>query len=806
MATTKAGKTKTTESRSRNNGVFEEITRLVEAAKNGQLDTRANADQFDGQDQLMLQGVNEILDAVIGPLNVAAEYVDRISKGDIPEKITDDYKGDFNEVKNNLNQCIDALNALTEDVGTLVQAAVEGKLDTRADTSRHHGDFEKIVEGVNNTLDAVIGPLNVAAEYVDRISKGDIPEEITDDYKGDFNEVKNNLNACIGVMNGLLVETNNLIQATQDGKLQTRGDADSFPGGWGELVGGVNNLIEAFVAPINVTAEYVDRISKGDIPEKITDNYNGDFNEIKNNLNACIDVMNGLLVETNNLIQATQDGKLQTRGDADSFPGGWGELVGGVNNLIEAFVAPINVTAEYVDRISKGDIPEKITDDYNGDFNEIKNNLNQCIDAIGELVTDANMLAKAGMEGKLDTRADATKHQGDFAAIVGGVNNLIDAVVLPINEAATVLEAAANSDLTKRVEGSYKGQLDDLKRNINQAIGALDDALSQVGGAVGQVAGASNQISAGSQTLAQETAEQAASLEEVTSSLEEMASMIKQNAGNANEAKTLAGAAQGAANKGSEAMSRMSTAIDDIKQSSDETAKIVKTIDEIAFQTNMLALNAAVEAARAGEAGKGFAVVAEEVRNLAQRSAEAAKNTATMIEGAVKNADNGVDISKEVASSLGEIAEGNQKVNDLVAEIAAASEEQSQGAEQINVAVGQMDQVTQAAAANAEESAAAAEELSGQADELRNMTDQFKISNVATAQRASVGSNVNAAHANVQFQVDQTKTAGAKQAPRPKAKKAKAAQQKELRNKESQNEKTPEEAIPLEGEKELSSF
>ena len=120
----------------------------------------------------------------------------------------------------------------------------------------------------------------------------------------------------------------------------------------------------------------MDRISKGDIPPKITDTYNGDFNEIKNNLNSCIDVMNGLLRETNSLILATQEGKLQTRGNAQQFAGGWGELVGGVNKLIDAFVAPINVTAEYVDRISKGNIPAKITDNYKGDFNEIKNNLN----------------------------------------------------------------------------------------------------------------------------------------------------------------------------------------------------------------------------------------------------------------------------------------------------------------------------------------------------------------------------------------------------------------------------------------------
>ena len=249
------------------------------------------------------------------------------------------------------------LAALIGETRRLTEATVEGQAPDPRKPRTGYPRVPTHLEGVNKLIDAFVGPINVTAEYVDRISKGDIPPKITDTYNGDFNEIKNNLNACIDVMNGLLRETNTLIQATQDGKLQTRGNAQQFAGGWGELVGGVNKLIDAFVAPINVTAEYVDRISKGDIPPKITDTYNGDFNEIKNNLNACIDVMNGLLRETNTLIQATQDGKLQTRGNAQQFAGGWGELVGGVNKLIDAFVAPINVTAEYVDRISKGDMP-----------------------------------------------------------------------------------------------------------------------------------------------------------------------------------------------------------------------------------------------------------------------------------------------------------------------------------------------------------------------------------------------------------------------------------------------------------------
>jgi methyl-accepting chemotaxis protein len=206
-----------------------------------------------------------------------------------------------------------------------------------------------------------------------------------------------------------------------------------------------------------------------------------------------------------------------------------------------------------------------------------------------------------------------------------------------------------------------------------------------------------------------------------------MASMTNQSAGNAKEADTMSAEAYSAAEKGGDAMKRMSEAIDKIKVSSDETAKIIKTIDEIAFQTNLLALNAAVEAARAGEAGMGFAVVAEEVRNLAQRSAEAAKTTAELIEESKTNADNGVVVTKEVGDILGDISQAVQKLKQLISEVATASDEQSQGIGQINSAISNMDKVTQSAAANSEESASASEELSSQAMELNDLVSQLSV-------------------------------------------------------------------------------
>ncbi len=242
-----------------------------------------------------------------------------------------------------------------------------------------------------------------------------------------------------------------------------------------------------------------------------------------------------------------------------------------------------------------------------------------------------------------------------------------------------------------------------------------------------QMTSASGQVSEAAQTLATGATEQAAGLQETSSSLEEMTAMTGQNADNAQQAETLSAKARESADAGAEAMSRMNDAIGRIRVSSEETAKIVKVIDDIAFQTNLLALNAAVEAARAGDAGKGFAVVAEEVRNLAIRSSEAAKSTATMIQGSVANARDGVDIADGVTKVLGEIVQDVSKVTDLIAEIASTSQEQAQGINQINQAVAQMDGVTQKNAASAEETASVCEEMNSQAQNLDDIVSDLRV-------------------------------------------------------------------------------
>ncbi len=257
-----------------------------------------------------------------------------------------------------------------------------------------------------------------------------------------------------------------------------------------------------------------------------------------------------------------------------------------------------------------------------------------------------------------------------------------------------------------------------ITRPLNRVIAGLSDGSDQV-------SSASTQVSSSSQSLAQGASAQAAALEETSSSLEQMASMTRANAENAKQADSLMGETARVVDAANASMGDLTVSIQEVSQASEATAKIIKTIDEIAFQTNLLALNAAVEAARAGEAGAGFAVVADEVRNLAMRAAEAAKNTANLIEGTVTKVKGGSDLVGKTAEAFAQVAGSAGKVKELVAEIAAASAEQAQGVDQVNKAVNEMNNVTQQTAANAEESASASEELNAQAEQMKEYVAQL---------------------------------------------------------------------------------
>lgn len=775
---------------------------LSQAAVQGQLSARADASKHQGDYRRIVEGINQSLDGVILPLSDAAGFVDNMSKGDISAKVAGNYNGDFNTLKTNLNTCIDALNGLTEEIAAMAKqhamgdidakidenrfqgsyraiaksinemvfdhiqtkkkavacltafgegnmdaaietfpgkkrfindsieqvranikalindtiqlshAAVEGNLRARADLSKHHGDFRRIVEGFNQTLDAVIGPLNVAADYVDNIAKGNLPEKISDNYQGDFKPLKDNLNSLINTLSEFESAQRKIWDEHAAGAIDYEIPVSQFTGVYARIAQSINDLVASHIAVKMRVVEVVKQYAEGNFSQDM-DKLPGKKAQITQAIDGVKQNLQSMQSEIMALVNEAVEGNLSARANSSKFNYEFKAMLDGINQTLDAVVGPLNVAAKYVADIAQGEVPPRITDNYNGDFNVIKNNLNTCIDAINALVADATMLAQEAVEGRLTARADTSKHKGDYRSIVQGINGILDGIILPLNEAMEVLTFVEQGDLTYKITGDCKGQLKTFKDTVNNTISKLSKTINEVAGSATQLNTAADQISATSQTLSQSANEQAASVEETSASIEQMAASIFQNSENAKITDAMAGKAAQEASVGG-------TAVKDTVEAMKEIADKISIIDDIAYQTNMLALNAAIEAARAGDHGKGFAVVAAEVRKLAERSQIAAHQIGELAVSSVKTAETAGKLLDEIVPSI-------SKTSDLVQEIAAASQEQSLGVSQINTAVGQMNQITQQNAAASEELAATAEQMSSQTEQLQLLMSFFKV-------------------------------------------------------------------------------
>lgn len=570
------------------------------------------------------------------------------------------------------------VQAIIHSLGEVREKFSSGQLEERIDESNFSGSARELVRAINATLAERDGVLSGTAETLEHFASGDYSYK-TDSLPELFSE---SLDALQTNYRALSEGTNKLAQEFARGNSSARLEADALTGDCRQVVDDINSTLDQFHEGVRLSVEYVHGLASGKIPPKSETPLAGDFEEARQAINHVTEQVNWRGQDINGLIEAVKHGELSHRADIEKYGGSYsGAQVNGINEVLDAFVAPLKLASEYMSRIAVGDIPEAVTEAFEGDFNEIKNSLNTCIIAIERLAETMNVLTDAVGRGDLTQRVDENEHHGDFRKIAEGANSIVE---------------------------------------------TLHDAIVQVASATAEVSTASEEIAKSSENVAMGASEQAAALQETSASLEEMSGMTQQNAENTREAKLLAESTRDAANRGSASMKQMVTAMGEIKGAAEGTFDIIRDINDIAFQTNLLALNAAVEAARAGDAGRGFAVVAEEVRNLAGRAKDAAKKTEGLIKQSMDLSNSGVELSKDVNGNLEEIVTAIEKVTNLVAEIAVASEEQAKGIDQVNRAVTDMDRTVQQSAANSEESSSTAKELASQARSLENLVSQFQ--------------------------------------------------------------------------------
>ncbi|MGA9668547.1 MAG: methyl-accepting chemotaxis protein [Terracidiphilus sp.] len=547
----------------------------------------------------------------------------------------------------------DEMMLVLQEIMHLVDAAKEGRLSERGKATLFNDMHREMIQGVNEMLDTLVAPLNMAANYVDQISKGAIPPKITDSYSGDFNAIKNNLNTCIDSLGGL-AEANSVLQkmAVNDISRKVEG---SYHGIFGEVAKATNGAQDRFRHAIEV----VELIGEGNYREELISlgriGKRSENDVLVPSLVRTMSTIDALVSDAAMLAKAAVEGKLATRADASRHRGDYRKIVQGVNDTLDAVIGPLNVAADYVEKISKGDIPPQITDSYNGDFNAIKNNLNTLIAAMNE-----------------------------------------------ITEAA---EQISGGNLT--VDLRERSAQDKLMQALGSMVAGLTRTVSDIRSIAGEVAAASQSISTASVQVSKGASAQAAAAEEASSSMEEMVSNIKQNADNAQQTDKIA-------NKSARDAQESGKSVLETVAAMKEIANKISIVEEIARQTNLLALNAAIEAARAGEHGKGFAVVAAEVRKLAERSQKAAgeinqlsattlkvsEKSGEMLEKLVPDIQRTAELVQEITAASKEqdtgavqINKALQQLEQVIQQNASAAEEMASTTEELT---GQSDQLVSA--------------------------------------------------------------------------------------------------------------
>jgi methyl-accepting chemotaxis protein len=731
------------------NALVEDAQAVSQAAVKGELSKRVDTSRHHGEYRKVVQGLNDTLEAVALPLARAGAFVEQLSKGEIPQKITREAQGEFHTLNGNLNACVEGLAGLTEANAVLQRMAVNDHSIQVNGTYR--GIFAEIATATNMAMERV----RSATAACNNVAKGDYRANLQAFQKIGRRSANDTLMpAYIEMMeaiDALVQDAQMLSESALKGELSKRADINRHRGEYRKVVQGLNDTLEAVTAPLARAGAFVAQIAKGEVPQKITREAQGEFNILQQNLNACVDGLAGL-TEANAVLQrmAINDHTVQVNG---TYRGIFAEMASATNMALDR----VRAATTACDHVAKGDYRANLETfrklGKRSENDTLMPALIEMMESIDALVQDAQALSEAAVKGELSRRADINRHHGEYRRVIQGVNHTLDALTTPLNTAAEKLALIAKGEIPVKITEHYQGDFDDLKANVNQAIDtlkttahiatrisegdltvearilsegdilgrALSDMLANLRNTVSSVAASAQNLASGSdemsstaQQLSQGATEQAAAAEESTSAMEEMAASVQQNADNAQQTDKIASKAATDAQSSGGAVVRTVKAMK-------EVAEKIGIIEEIARKTDLLALNAAVEAARAGDHGKGFAVVASEVRKLAERSGVAAAEISRLTLDGVKTAE-------EAGGLLSRLVPDIQKTAELVREIAAASAEQSRGVTQVTQAMQQLDQVIQQNSAASEEMASSAEEVSGQADILQNAVSFFRLS------------------------------------------------------------------------------
>ncbi len=585
--------------------------------------------------------------------------------------------------------CVDLRQALMSDDDDLDTYILQLETDSKTYTSTLSLLESKISKAVIDDYQSMKSEFDIYIalfkEAIEKIKNGQKDEVYNDIMNlGDLKKAEGKVTSTLNTLKYVITE-NSTNQDTQT-KKASWGAMNVTIGATGivlilsVLIGVL--IARGFSQPIKRLTQHVKRLALGDTDITLSVYPRKDeIGQMREAIGTITKSIKELEIDTSMLIGAAKEGDLNVRADVDKHQGIYRDIVDGFNQTLDATIVPIKESTEVLSELAGGNLNVGVSGDFKGDYSLIKNALNSTVETVKRY----------------------------------------------IDEVANILEHVARGDMTVNIISEYKGDFTKLKDSINKSVVAFNDVLTEIDTAATQVASGSRQVSDSSQTISQGATEQAAEIDQLTSTITEIAAQAGQNAQNANNANELVKAAKTDASIGNSQMEKMQNAMDEIKTASESISKIIKVIDDIAFQTNILALNAAVEAARAGMHGKGFAVVADEVRNLAARSAQAAKETTELIENSISIVESGTKIADQTADALQSIVNGVDKAAELVAQIAVASNEQVIGITQINNSIDGMMRVVQTNSATSEETAAASEELSSQAEMLRDMVSGFQL-------------------------------------------------------------------------------